>query len=145
MSEPKFVHFLGKDEEWTRSLCLSVYGHWKYCLAFSAIPLACSPNAGDGGSRADDRGALEITVQDSDGHYLPWGRMIYNMEARLKTLKKSDRATHDHWQPVMGFLYHVKKAWRNDTMHPVAKYEDKEASKVFKAVKAFMRHLAEKV
>lgn len=36
----------------------------------------------------------------------------------------------------------VKNPWRNDTMHPAAKYTDDEAEHIFVAVKGFMMKLA---
>ncbi|MCY4642412.1 MAG: hypothetical protein OXC41_06920 [Gammaproteobacteria bacterium] len=86
---------------------------------------------------------LEFTVQDEDGHYLTWGKMIGNMEARLKDIKKTDMETHDKWQDLVPLLYCVKKAWRNTTMHPDKVYSKVKAEKVFTAVKDLMETLAD--
>ena len=55
-------------------------------------------------------------------------------------MEKGD--ARDNWSQVHANLYHVKQAWRNDTMHPKATYTEEEAREVFDAMKAFMRHLA---
>lgn len=88
---------------------------------------------------------LEITVRDKSGNYLSSGKLIANVEIKLKELKKSDKDMYDRWQPVMGLLYCVKDAWRNDTMHPSTVYCEQQARAAFDAVKTFLQHLAKKV
>ncbi len=45
---------------------------------------------------------------------------------------------------IAGDLMTVKIAWRNPTMHIVRHYSAEEAEEVFRAVRTFMKRLAER-
>jgi hypothetical protein len=74
-------------------------------------------------------------------------------ESLLKKVRKqieaNDASGDPAWQPKRQFfvdaeahLYAVKNAWRNPSMHLEKKYDDKEALRIYNAVKDFMEHLA---
>jgi hypothetical protein len=48
------------------------------------------------------------------------------------------------YREVLGDLQAIKIAWRNPTMHIVRHYSAEEAEDVFRAVRTFMKRLAEK-
>lgn len=48
-------------------------------------------------------------------------------------------------ESLYAFLDAVKNPWRNDTMHPAAKYTDDEAEHIFVAVCGFMKKLASRM
>jgi hypothetical protein len=53
-------------------------------------------------------------------------------EKRKKTL----------WSECRVNLYHVKMAWRDDSMHGKVTYDERQARDVFDRVSAFMQQLA---
>jgi hypothetical protein len=66
-----------------------------------------------------------------------WGRCIGEMEkVQPKSAFFTDAVAH---------LRTVKNAWRNPTMHIERQYSDREAETIFRAVEAFMLHLATKL
>lgn len=68
-----------------------------------------------------------------------WGKLLSDMKPRIEALPLGpDR---DLWSESHSLLYHVKQAWRNNTMHPKETYTEEEASAVYSAVKSFTRHL----
>lgn len=69
-----------------------------------------------------------------------WGKLLSDIHGKIGHLPKGDE--RNRWSEVHANLYHVKQAWRNDTMHPKATYTEEEAGEVFDAMKAFMRNLA---
>lgn len=69
-----------------------------------------------------------------------WGKLLSDIDAKIGTMAKGDN--RNNWSQVHANLYHVKQAWRNDTMHPKATYTEEEAREVFEAMKALTRHLA---
>lgn len=69
-----------------------------------------------------------------------WGKLLSDISKKIEEMPKSGR--RNQWSQSHAHLYHVKQAWRNDTMHPKATYTEEQASEVFTAVGSFMRHLA---
>ncbi|MGH6870687.1 MAG: hypothetical protein ACREHE_04195 [Rhizomicrobium sp.] len=69
-----------------------------------------------------------------------WGMLLSDIAKKIETLPKDDQRTK--WSEVHSHLYHVKEAWRNDTMHPKQTYTTEEAQAIFTAVKTFMRSLS---
>ena len=69
-----------------------------------------------------------------------WGKLLSDIGAKIAAMPKSD--DKNEWSAAHANLYHVKQAWRNDTMHPKRTYTEEEAREVFEAMRAFMRHLA---
>jgi HEPN domain-containing protein len=91
--------------------------------------------------------AMEAAVQAISGRLgisnveREWGKLLSDIATKIEPMPKGDE--RNDWSQVHANLYHVKQAWRNDTMHPKATYTEEEAREVFDAVKAFMRNLAE--
>jgi hypothetical protein len=82
-----------------------------------------------------------VTVHDKDGIILPWGQLLRNINNQA--IQHMPKGTlRDQWSEACTLLFHVKNAWRNDTMHPADKYTIEEAKKVLYAVKSFMEFLA---
>lgn len=69
-----------------------------------------------------------------------WGPILSAMNTEIQALPKGQE--RDAWSQVHTHLYHVKQAWRNDTMHPKTTYTQEQATSVFEAVKSFMIALA---
>ncbi len=69
-----------------------------------------------------------------------WGKLLSDIGSKIEEMEKGEE--RNKWSHAHATLYHVKQAWRNETMHPKATYTEEEAKEVFDAVKAFMRHLA---
>lgn len=69
-----------------------------------------------------------------------WGVMLSDITDAIKDMPRGD--VKNTWSSVSTHLYHVKQAWRNDTMHPKTTYTEDEAEAVFQAVKSFMIELA---
>ena len=87
---------------------------------------------------AGDR--LGATVIDRNNKELEWGKIISNIKAQIEKLPAGDM--RDDWSAIIGVLYHVNKAWRNNTMHPRDTHTEEEAAQIFEAVKKFMKSLS---
>lgn len=68
-----------------------------------------------------------------------WGKLLSDIGKKIEDLPKGE--VRDLWSLTHSHLYHVKQAWRNNTMHPKKTYTEGEARAVFDAVASFMRHL----
>lgn len=93
--------------------------------------------------------AMELAVQALASHVgitnvdRVWGQLLSDIEAAIKQIP--DKAKRDQWSASHVHLYHVKQAWRNDTMHPKQTYTEEQATEVYRAVRSFMTHLADLV
>jgi len=86
---------------------------------------------------AVQRLAAKLGVKNVDKE---WGKLISDIAQAIEAMPKgSDR---NRWSETKTHLYHVKQAWRNDTMHPKQTYTFEEARAIFEAVKVFMNGLA---
>jgi hypothetical protein len=90
--------------------------------------------------------AMEIAVQKfGDKLGVPlvdekvWQVILDGINAKIRPMGKS--ADGKRYAEISSYLYNVKLAWRNETMHPKATYTDEEAESIFQAVKTFMREL----
>jgi hypothetical protein len=68
-----------------------------------------------------------------------WGFLLSDVGTKIEAMPKGE--IRQKWSEVHSHLYHVKEAWRNDTMHPKQTYTPTEAKVVFEAVRAFMNGL----
>jgi hypothetical protein len=75
-----------------------------------------------------------------------WETLLKKIDAQIVANDKSGDVT---WQPKRQFfvdahahLFAVKNAWRNPSMHLERKYDEREALRIYNAVKDFMEHLA---
>ena len=91
--------------------------------------------------------AMELAVQrlaEALGKQPPtnkaWGIILSEIHSEIEKMPKGSR--RDAWSACHAHLYHVKQAWRNDTMHPKTTYTEEQAETVFDAVRSFMIHLA---
>ena len=91
--------------------------------------------------------AMELAVQrlaEALGKSNPsekvWGFILADIHTAIEAMPKGPE--RDAWSASHAHLYHVKQAWRNDTMHPKTTYTEQQAQDVFDAVKSFMCHLA---
>jgi HEPN domain-containing protein len=69
-----------------------------------------------------------------------WGKLLSDLHKAIEQMPKSPG--RDEWSQVHANLYHVKQAWRNDTMHPKQTYTSEQAEEIFEAVRIFLRQLA---
>ena len=90
--------------------------------------------------------ALEGSLQQLGKHLslasvdIEWGKLISAITTAVETMPKGE--DRNRWSENLSLLYHVKQAWRNDTMHPKKTYTEEEAHGLFQATKSFMHHLA---
>jgi hypothetical protein len=69
-----------------------------------------------------------------------WGLLLSDISKAVEAMPKG--AKRNNWSEVHTHLYHVKQAWRNDTMHPKQTYTEEEARAIYSAVDTFSRRLA---
>ena len=69
-----------------------------------------------------------------------WGKLLSDIAKAIEAMPKG--AKRDRWSEAHTHLYHVKQAWRNDTMHPKQTYTREQAHDVYRAVRIFAAHLA---
>jgi hypothetical protein len=77
-----------------------------------------------------------------------WQTILNQINSKIGALPQStprQRKRKSDLAGITSHLYNVKIAWRNEVMHPKESYSDVEAEEIFRHVKSFMRHLAEKL
>ena len=90
--------------------------------------------------------AMESAVQRLASHLgilnvdREWGKLLSDINGAIEAMPKG--IVRNGWSQSHTHLYHVKQAWRNDTMHPKTTYTEIQSEAVFEAVKSFMAHLA---
>jgi hypothetical protein len=72
-----------------------------------------------------------------------WGKLLSDLHRAIEAMPKGKE--RNAWSAAHANLYHVKQAWRNDTMHPKQTYTPDQAEHVFRAMRTFMAHLADLV
>lgn len=73
-----------------------------------------------------------------------WGRILTDLDAKIESLPAGtlDEQRKKHqWSECRNYLWHVKRAHRDDSMHGVRAYSPKEAKEVFNATKDFALYL----
>ena len=75
-----------------------------------------------------------------------WNRTLNNIEASLRQVsKKIEGEDAEQWAAEAGtHLRFIKNAWRNQAMHPLTTYDERQARQIFGDAQIFMRHLAQK-
>ncbi|MEA2758581.1 MAG: hypothetical protein QOH65_1194 [Methylobacteriaceae bacterium] len=68
-----------------------------------------------------------------------WGKLLSDIRPKIEAMEKGE--LRNAWSENFTLLYHVKQAWRNDTMHPKQTYTGDQATELFAAVRSFMRDL----
>lgn len=90
--------------------------------------------------------AMEIALQALCGNLglekvdKRWGFLLADIDGKLKGMPDGD--LRSSWSLARSSLWHVKEAWRNETMHPSDKYTDEEAKDVLEATRAFLKSLS---
>jgi hypothetical protein len=69
-----------------------------------------------------------------------WGKLLSDIKPAIELMPLG--GIRNAWSENFALLYHVKQAWRNDTMHPKQTYTPEEAQDVFAATRSFIRNLA---
>jgi hypothetical protein len=74
-----------------------------------------------------------------------WGSYIREIDRVLSERRKNEksRSAEEQFVAEAAIIFdHLKRAWRNPTMHVDRSYSPERADEIFQAVKSFMRHLA---
>ena len=69
-----------------------------------------------------------------------WGKLLSDLSKKIEAMPKGK--LRNEWSEAHSNLYHVKQAWRNETMHPKQTYTMDQAEDVFRAMRTFSTHLA---
>jgi HEPN domain-containing protein len=86
-----------------------------------------------------------VGVQNVDKE---WGKILSDIGKGIEAMPfktEAEKRKRNRWSEVHTHLYHVKQAWRNDTMHPKQTYTREQAHEVFQACRVFMDRLADLV
>lgn len=86
--------------------------------------------------------ALEVSEQGDWGSYLR--KIAETLEKRGKTASKRS-ADEQFFSEAAANFEHLKRAWRNPTMHVDKTYSTERAGEILSAVRSFMGHLATKI
>ena len=87
-------------------------------------------------------GKLGVERQGDWGGYLR--KIAEELDRRVKTSGKRTPDEQFYAEVAIGFE-HLKRAWRNPTMHVDKTYSIERASEIFEAVRSFMSHAAKNV
>lgn len=74
-----------------------------------------------------------------------WGKILSDIDSAIRAMpdaNEKEKRKKSRWSEARANLYHVKQAWRNETMHPKQTYTREQAHEVFAATRTFMSHLA---
>ena len=77
-----------------------------------------------------------------------WGKIIEEIQNRINPKHASyinDRSKRIFLSPAAVQFQHFKDAWRDHAMHAREKYTPEEARTAYRAVEAFMTHLAKRI
>lgn len=69
-----------------------------------------------------------------------WGKLLSDIGKAVEAMPKDRK--RDRYSEAHALLYHVKQAWRNDTMHPKQTYTESEARAIYAAVRLFAENLS---
>jgi hypothetical protein len=84
---------------------------------------------------------LKVPIDPRD----TWGTILGKMDAAIKALPHAtatQQRKKDLWSECRANLFHVKNAWRDPSMHPRRNYDEKQATQILTAVRAFLEQLA---
>jgi hypothetical protein len=84
----------------------------------------------------------QVTLPDD----LHWGGILSAIKPAIEGMPKSsdaERQLRNQHSEVFSLLYHVKQAWRNDTMHPKRTYTANQAKEIFAACKSYLVTLSD--
>ena len=69
-----------------------------------------------------------------------WGVLLSDIGKKIEAMPKGEERSL--WSQSHSLLYHVKEAWRNDTMHPKKTYTQAEAFTIRNALNSYFSNLA---
>jgi hypothetical protein len=98
--------------------------------------------------RAAEVGLSALAKSINVGKQNDWGSYLREIDKELvKRAKTSGTRSQDEqfYSEAATSFDHLKRAWRNPTMHVDRSYSPDRAEEIFQAVGSFMRHLATKV
>ncbi len=84
---------------------------------------------------------LHVAINPKD----TWGMILKNMDHGIQALPEKteqQKRKKSKWAECRANLFHVKLAWRDDSMHGKVTYDPKQARDILERVRAFMQHLA---
>jgi hypothetical protein len=95
--------------------------------------------------RAAEVGLTALGKATNVGKQNDWGSYLREIEKELTRRAKSSGARsldEQFYSEAAASFDHLKRAWRNPTMHVDRSYTVERAEEIFLAVKSFMAHLA---
>ncbi|MGH6792180.1 MAG: hypothetical protein ACRECF_05515 [Methyloceanibacter sp.] len=95
--------------------------------------------------RACEVGLKALGARLSVGPQNDWGSYLREIDKALnERVKQHDIQTHQEqfFAEAAASFDHLKRAWRNPTMHVERTYTPERAEAIFEAVRSFMQHLA---
>jgi hypothetical protein len=84
---------------------------------------------------------LKVTINPKD----TWGMILKNMDHGIGNLPEKDvrqKRKKAEWSECRSNLYHVKQAWRDESMHTNRFYDEPEARQILETVRVFTVQLA---
>jgi hypothetical protein len=84
---------------------------------------------------------LKVKINPKD----TWGAILNNIDPKIKAMPEKteiQKRKRERWAEARANLFHVKQAWRDNSMHGKQRYDRPHAYSIFMAVRAFMTHLA---
>lgn len=73
------------------------------------------------------------------------GSVLNNMTPKISAMPEEtvrQKAKKERWAEARVNLFHVKQAWRDNSMHGRRSYSEPHAQDIFSAIRVFMAHLA---
>lgn len=79
-----------------------------------------------------------------------WNSALNELEEAVRDRANATRRPNwadekDYFTDMIPFLYTVKNAWRNYTMHLKMRHSDEKAREIMSAVRSFMQRAAERL
>jgi hypothetical protein len=98
--------------------------------------------------RAAETGLAALAKAINVGKQNDWGSYLREIEKELARRAKTSGARssdEQFYSEAATSFDHLKRAWRNPTMHVDRSYSPDRAEEIFQAMGSFMRHLATKI
>ena len=84
---------------------------------------------------------LHVTINPKD----TWGAILKKIDPKIDAMPERTEAQkrkRERWAEARANLFHVKQAWRDNSMHGKQRYDRPHAYAIFVAVRTFISHLA---
>jgi hypothetical protein len=113
------------------------------CTTRAKIAQSRSVAAAKTSARVMEVGVQELAtkIDSSINTNLPWGEIQKKLDANLRDPAYMGSKKVEYSE-LSAYLTHVRRAWRNETMHPKVTYIEEDARDVLAQVRLFMNHLA---